>query len=115
EKHITLSRELKGPDHPYAVEVEEFKEMVSQIRNIEKALGGPVKKPSDNELIMRTVARRGIYARRDIKKGEIISPDKLKVVRQACGLAPGDILLVAGRPALRDIGKDMPLTGEDLC
>lgn len=115
EKHITLSRKLSGPDHPYAMEVDEFRGMVSDIRNIEKALGDGVKKPSHGEMMMRTIARRGIYARKDIKKGEVIGVDMLKVVRQASGLAPSDIYAIAGKTASRDLKKDMPVAREDLC
>lgn len=115
EKHITLDRRLKGPDHPYAMEVEEFRSMVTGIRDLEKALGDGVKRPSQNETAERTGARRSIYAKSAIRKGEVITSDKLKLVRHAYGLEPKELGRVIGRTAARDLLKDMPLRSEDLC
>lgn len=115
EKHITLDRTLKGPDHPYAMEVEEFKHMVSEIRNLEKALGDGTKKPSESEMAERIGARRSIYARADIHRGEIITSEKVKLVRHAYGLEPKDLGGIIGKTALRDLIKDMPVQREDIC
>lgn len=114
EKHITYSRAKTGPDHPYAMEVDEFGRMVTDVRNLEKALGDWVKKPSEAELPMRVLARRGVYARLDIKRGERITAEMLKTVRQAYGLTPYDLGSVIGKRAVREIKKDMPVKGEDL-
>lgn len=115
EKHITLDRNLKGPDHPYAMEVEEFKSMVSEIRNLEKGLGDGVKRPSESEMAERVGARRSIYARTDIHSGEVITSDKVKLVRHAYGLEPRDLGVIIGKTALRDLIKDMPVQREDIC
>lgn len=115
EKHITLDRNSPGPDHPYAMEVEEFKGMISEIRNLELALGDGVKKPSKTEMGERVGARRSIYAKADISKGEVISPEKLKIVRHAYGLEPRDLPSVIGKTALKDLRKDLPLMKEDIC
>ena len=50
EKHITLDRNMEGPDHKASIEPAELKELVRCIRNVEKALGNPVKKPTVTEL-----------------------------------------------------------------
>lgn len=115
EKHITLDRTLKGPDHPYAMEVEEFRSMVAEIRNLEKALGDGVKRPSESEMGERVGARRSIYARTDIHKGEVITSEKVKLVRHAYGLEPRDLGGIIGKIALRDLIKDMPVQREDIC
>jgi len=115
EKHITLDRKLKGPDHPYAMEVEEFKFMVSEIRNLEKALGDGVKRPSESEMAERVGARRSIYARTDIHRGDVITTDMVKLVRHAYGLEPRDLGGIIGKTALRDLVKDMPVQREDIC
>lgn len=116
EKHITFDRNSKGPDHPYAMEVEEFRQMVADIRNLEKALGDGVKRPSEHEHDMRVIARRGIYAKIDIRKGSTISQDMLKFVRQASyGLEPKDLCVVIGKKAMKDLRKDMPVKREDIC
>lgn len=115
EKHLTLDRNLKGPDHPYAMEVEEFRTMISGVRDLEKALGDGIKKPSPNEMAERTGARRSIYAKTDIPKGEVVTSEKLKLVRHAYGLEPKEMGRVIGSVAARDLRKDMPVRSEDLC
>lgn len=115
EKHITIDRTLKGPDHPYAMEVEEFGYMVSEIRNLEKALGDGVKRPSESEMGERVGARRSIYAKTDIRKGEVITSGMVKLVRHAYGMEPKDLGGIIGRTALHDLAKDMPLQREDIC
>lgn len=115
EKHITLDRKLKGPDHPYAMEIAEFSQMVSEIRNLEKALGDGTKRPSESEMGERIGARRSIYARTDIHRGDVITTDKVKLVRHAYGLEPKDLGGIIGKIALRDLIKDMPVQREDIC
>ncbi len=115
EKHLTLNRALKGPDHPYAMEVEEFKCMAGEIRNLEKALGTGIKKPSDKEMDERVGARRSIYASIDIKKGERIEERMLKLVRHAIGLKPEELPAVVGKTAQRDITRDTIVQMEDIC
>ncbi len=114
EKHITLNRTLKGPDHPFAMEVDEFSRMVQDIRAIERALGDGLKKPSEREIPERVGARRSIYLKRAVRKGTTITRDMLKVVRQAYGMMPEEIDTVVGRVALKDLSADMPLRKEEL-
>lgn len=61
EKHVTFDRALPGPDHPFAMTMAEFAEMVEQIRRLELALGTGEKIPSDDELSRQHRFRRGVY------------------------------------------------------
>ena len=61
EKHFTFDRALPGPDHGFAMTVEEFGEMVSQIRQLENALGTGGKSPTPTELEKQHRIRRGAY------------------------------------------------------
>jgi N,N'-diacetyllegionaminate synthase len=88
EKHFTLDRSLKGPDHMASMEPEEFKKMVNSIRNIEKSLGDGIKQPSENEKKNIVLVRKSIVASREIKKGEIFSESNLTVKRPGDGLPP---------------------------
>lgn len=106
EKHITISRQLKGPDHPYALEVNEFAQMIKEIRNLEKALGNGVKKPVKDEIGERIGARRSLYATTDINKGEIITKDMIKIVRHGYGLPPSQYENIIGKRSKLDIKKD---------
>lgn len=88
EKHFTLDRSLKGPDHMASMEPEEFKKMVNSIRNIEKSLGDGIKRPGENERKNIDLVRKSIVASREIKKGEIFSESNLTVKRPGDGLSP---------------------------
>ena len=61
EKHVTFDRSLPGPDHPFAMTMEEFAEMVKQVRQIEEALGTGEKVPADTESAKQHRMRRGVY------------------------------------------------------
>jgi N,N'-diacetyllegionaminate synthase len=61
EKHVTFDRSLHGPDHPFAMTMEEFGEMVRQIRFLEEAMGTGDKKPTESEQAKQHRMRRGVY------------------------------------------------------
>lgn len=88
EKHFTLDRTMEGPDHKASLEPDELIAMVKAIRNIEKALGNGIKKPSPSEIKNMTVARKSIVASCPIKKGEILSIDNLTIKRPGNGISP---------------------------
>jgi len=69
EKHFTLDKNMKGPDHKASLEPNELKMMVRAIRNIEKALGKEAKAPSPSEVKNKNVIRKTIVASKKIKKG----------------------------------------------
>jgi|TARA_B100000315_G_scaffold260430_1_gene321744 N,N'-diacetyllegionaminate synthase len=88
EKHFTLDRTLPGPDHRASLEPDELKAMVKAIRNIEKAMGDGVKKPSPSETKNIPIARKSIVAKKPIKKGERFSENNLTVKRPGSGISP---------------------------
>ncbi len=111
EKHYTLDRKMEGPDHPFAIEPEELKELVRQIRDVESAFGDGLKLgPSDDEKEYYQKARRSIHAKTDIPKGTIITSEMLEVKRPGLGIRPKFIDLVVGRRALEDIEADRWIT-----
>ena len=107
EKHFTLDPQLPGPDHAFALTPHELQEMVSSIRRIELMLGSWVKTihPSENEL--RSFARRGIQALRNIQKGEEfkegINIDILRPGQQVIGIHPKFLTSLEGKKATREI------------
>ena len=88
EKHYTLNRTLTGPDHAASLEPHELKAMVAVIRNIEKAMGDGVKKPSPSEVKNVSIARKSIVARIPIAKGERFTENNLTVKRPGTGISP---------------------------
>lgn len=112
EKHFTLDRNLKGPDHSYAIEPHELKDMVTQIRNVEKALGSPDKRMHPDEI---TWGRRdGIYAKRPIKKGQTIKADDILIQRPATSLAARYRASVIGMTAKSDQDQGSPIHWRDV-
>ncbi|MDK2815993.1 MAG: N,N-diacetyllegionaminate synthase [Moorella sp. (in: firmicutes)] len=103
EKHLTLDRNLPGPDHRASLEPGEFKEMVAAIRQVEKSLGDGIKRPAPGELAVMPAARRSLVAARDIAAGEIITETCLTARRPGTGIPPNLWDVVVGRQARRDI------------
>jgi len=102
EKHFTLDRSLPGPDHKASLEPAELKAMVLAIRNIEKALGDGIKRPSPSEEKNKPIARRSLVAASGIRFGEVFTEANLAVKRPGTGLSPMRWDEVLGRRAPRD-------------
>ena len=88
EKHFTIDRKMDGPDHSASLEKDQLEKMICSIRNIEKALGSKIKKPSESEKKNITVIRKSIVAKKNIKVGDIFSTENIDVKRPATGLSP---------------------------
>jgi sialic acid synthase SpsE len=114
EKHFTLSRELEGPDHPFAIEPDELKAMVAGVREVEAALGnGRLEGPSADEAgEMYQLARRSVVAATDIPAGTEITREMLTIKRPGYGVPPKHIDLIVGRTARVDIEFDDIVTWE---
>jgi len=103
EKHFTLDKNLPGPDHRASLEPEELKQMVKAIRDVERALGDGVKRPSAEEEENKKVARRSLVARVDIPEGAVITEEMLDVKRPGIGIEPRYLDIVVGRKAKKNI------------
>lgn len=115
EKHYTLGRDLKGPDHPFAMEPQELKVMVQKIREVEVALGdGEKNGPRKEEMELFTKARRSLIAKRDLKTGETIKAEDIVIKRPGLGIHPAQIEVVIGRKVLADIGAEEPITWDKI-
>ena len=88
EKHFTLDKSLSGPDHRASLNPAELKQMIQQIREVEIAKGDGKKAPMACELENRKLVRKSLIASRPIKKGEIITPNNLTIMRPGEGLPP---------------------------
>jgi len=103
EKHFTLDKNLHGPDHRASLEPEELKQMVKAIRDIERAMGDVIKRPTKGEEEIKKVARRSIVAKVDIPEGAIIAEDMLDVKRPGTGIEPRYLERIVGKRAKRCI------------
>src|SRR3989304_1331752 len=106
EKHFTLDKNMEGPDHKASLEPHELKAMVRAIRNIEKAMGDGIKKPSTSEIKNKLIVRKSIVAAKEIKKGEVLSEETLAVKRPGNGMSPLEWDRVIGKRAKRNFTED---------
>ena len=106
EKHFTLDRNMEGPDHVASLNPLELKEMVQAIRNIEKATGTGKKVPSNSEKGNRITARKSIFARCEIKKGQKFTEENIIAKRPGGGVNPMRWEEVIGTYAARDFKRD---------
>lgn len=108
EKHFTLSRAEPGPDSAFSLEPAEFKAMVEAIRTTEQALGTVSYRMTAKEEASR-VFRRSLFVVKDVKAGELLTPDNVRSIRPGYGLPPKHWENVIGRHAACDIGRGTPL------
>lgn len=106
EKHFTLDKTLAGPDHKASLEPNELLAMVNAIRNIELALGSPIKQPSSSELKNKVIARKSLVAKVAIKQGETFTEANLTVKRPGTGISPLRWDEFIGTKAQKDYEED---------
>lgn len=106
EKHFTLSRTLAGPDQIASTEPDEFKAMVSAIRNIELAMGTGIKVPTLEEERISSVVKKRIVAKRQIGMGQIINESDICVKRNDSGIPAKYWDVVVGTVARRNYKRD---------
>lgn len=109
EKHLTLDRTMKGPDHAASIEPDEFEAMVLAIRDVELLLGDGVKKPRAAEQEARALVRRGLKAARDLPAGTHLTEGDVVLLRPATGLAPELLPTVPGRRLNRPLAAGDPI------
>ncbi len=115
EKHFTLDRNLKGPDHKASLEPKELKDMVDAIRNIEKAISGNgLKEPSPSEKKNIYIARKSIHLSKDLSSGSAITELDIIPLRPGDGISAMNWDKVIGKTVVRDLKKFDKITWTDL-
>jgi N,N'-diacetyllegionaminate synthase len=115
EKHFTLDKTMEGPDHKASLEPEELKAMVSAVRNIEKALGDGIKRPSASESKNILIARKSIHLIKNLSKGHIINEEDIIMKRPGNGMSAALIEHIIGKKTNSNLQEDHKLRWEDLC
>lgn len=102
EKHFTDDDAREGPDHPFSMTPAAWREMVERTRELEAALGSPIKRVADNESQTVVVQRRSLRAARDLAGGHVLTRDDIDALRPAPtdGIFPFEIDEIVGRPVL---------------
>lgn len=114
EKHLTLDRSRRGPDHAASIEPGAFAELVQQVRLVEAALGDGIKRAAPCEADTARVARRSLVATRDLPVGALIAAEDLVVKRPGTGISPTRFAEFLGRRLVRPVPADALLAWEDL-
>ncbi|MDP1808990.1 MAG: N-acetylneuraminate synthase [Actinomycetota bacterium] len=114
EKHLTVDKDLPGPDHRASLDPDEFKALVEGLRIVTAALGSGKKEPTPAERKIAQTVRKSVVAQAAIPKGALITAEMVTLKRPAGGIPPKDISKVIGAVAARDIGDDEVITWDDI-
>jgi len=115
EKHFTLDRNAKGPDHWFSETPPDLATWVSTIKCSAMMMGSPYLRPVSSELEMKTVARRSVVALRDIPLGEVYGEENIGIRRPGGGLAPDMLEQIVGLFSTREIKKGEIIKIGDIC
>jgi N-acetylneuraminate synthase/N,N'-diacetyllegionaminate synthase len=115
EKHFTLDRNMKGPDHKASLEPHELKKMVEAIRNIEKAISGNgIKEATSSEKKNIFIARKSIHLSIDLKSGSVITEKDIIPLRPGDGICAMNWEKVIGKKVNTDLEKFSKLTWDNI-
>ncbi len=114
EKHVTLDRTMRGPDHRASLEPKEFISLVRSVREVEAALGGTQRWITRGEILNRRALAKSLVAARDIEKGSTITRNVVTCKSPGMGLSPQHIGDLIGRRARRAMRKDEMFVEADL-
>jgi sialic acid synthase SpsE len=114
EKHFTHNKASEGPDHPFAMDPDEMKEMVGAIRGLEKALGSSQKLVTEEERETVIIQRRSLFTTRAIAQGTRLTEEMLEPLRPAVGILPKFHSLVVGMTVQQSLEEGEPLTWKSL-
>ena len=106
EKHFTLSKKLKGPDHKASLEPIELNNFITDIRKADKMMGSYKKIARKEELNVKKLARKSIVAKKIIAKGEKFTLDNLDIKRPETGLKPKMFFSILNKKSKKKYLKD---------
>ena len=106
EKHVTLDRNFKGPDHAFALDPVGMRDLVKGVRETEKTMGSYHRVLSESEMKARKMARRSIVAKTSIEKGTVFTRENVKISRPGNGIHPKYLDRLLRRKAAANIEKE---------
>lgn len=115
EVHVTLSREMAGPDTTSSVTTSELKQLVDGVRFVQKAMNHPVDKDElpDDIGVMRSLFTKSVVTNVDLPSGTVLLPDHLALKRPGTGLPPGRLKDLIGRRLVRHLAADSLVSEAD--
>ena len=110
ERHVTLDPKRPGPDNWFSLPIADFSDFAAMIREAQFILGDGRKVISPSEDLGRRLGTRSVTSARDLRAGDVIGPDCVKVVRPGTGLAPDLLAAISGMAVTVDVPVNTPLT-----
>ncbi len=116
EVHVTLSREMFGPDVPVSITTSELRQLVEGVRFIEKMLANPVDKDQIAEELtpVRTLFTKSIVAHVNLMAGAVLREEHVRIKKPGTGLPPSQLPGLLGSRLKRDIKAGEQLSLNDL-
>ena len=114
ERHITLDKKMEGIDQSSSLDPLEITQLISFIRESEKARGKSIKKMTRGEILQREVLGKSIICSSDIEKGDIFTKNNLEVKGPAKGISPQFYYEILGKKSKQTIKKGMYIQQDDL-
>ena len=111
EKHLTLKREDGGPDSAFSMEPEEFKNLVIEGNALLSSMGSSEWNISESESESRRL-RRSLYIVKDVRAGDVVTPQNLKSIRPGYGCAPRHYYQLIGKKFVSDFKLGTPMLQE---
>ena len=108
EKHVCLSRQMESADAGFSMEIDEFAQMVCDVRNASKAIGNATYDLTENEK-KGLIDRRSLVAVKEIKQGEIFTEDNVRSIRPGIGIKPKYYDQIIGKASKRDYDFGDPI------
>lgn len=110
EKHVRLDG-VESADSKFSMSIQEFAEMVENVRNAKRIIGtvnyGPTPGEQENMKF-----RRSLFAVKDIKKGKVVTEEDIRSIRPSMGVKPKYYKKLLGKTAICDIAYGTPLQME---
>lgn len=113
EKHFCLSRGIDNPDASFSMEPEEFKNMCNDIRSSERAIGKISYALTESEKDSKNY-RKSIFVTEDIKKGQTITMENIRIIRPGYGMEPYMLDKILGKKINKDIKRGEPFTLDNI-
>ena len=114
EKHVTISKKKRGPDHSSSSSIKDFFSLVKQIRELEIMLGGPKKKILQSEKNTKDVSRKSLITNKDLIRGKRLKSSDIVFKRPGTGISPMNLKSVIGMKIKKNIPADNLILMKDL-
>ena len=108
EKHFTLNRNDGGIDSQFSLEPQEMKQLVNETKRAWQSIGEVFIGPSEKEKLSLKY-RRSIYTTKDLKKGDKINKNNIRIIRPGLGLPPKYFDIILGRRVISDVKRGTPI------